>query len=349
MKWLPFFMTFCCTISVAAVINRLFYRFYHRGNTHSDSQYNNIIDCSFGSREHTTVGRGVAILLIILSHIMGQYGNGVRIFTPCGGVGTAIFLIISGYGLRKSWSINGRHKWWTKRIISIYIPYLIVQVLLYWRTNYSSLRGVVFDFLLLDSKHPNGWYLRFLIVWYITFFAVFVLNFLNDKKYYLLMVVALVFLWKGNVLEAEQAFSFIAGVIIAEKSIVVKMLQKKETIIGHFTVGMMFLLLKQVDLIRQFPMPILNFINIGIKLPMALSIIGVLYIILKKRRLLFMYLLGLISYELYLIHPYLMQFKSDELVLFREAMFLASSFTLAYILWKFWEYCSDKTKKHLGI
>ena len=53
------------------------------------------------SFEHTNSCRAVAALIIMLQHVAGKFG--FRIFTPLGGIGVAIFLILSGYGLNESY------------------------------------------------------------------------------------------------------------------------------------------------------------------------------------------------------------------------------------------------------
>ena len=45
----------------------------------------------------------------MLSHFTG---NMSRIFTPLGGIGVAMFLILSGYGLNESFKKNGLDGFW---------------------------------------------------------------------------------------------------------------------------------------------------------------------------------------------------------------------------------------------
>jgi peptidoglycan/LPS O-acetylase OafA/YrhL len=56
------------------------------------------------NKTHSTIYKGIAILLIITCHFMGRFGHGIRVFTPLGGIGVAIFLILSGYGMNESWN-----------------------------------------------------------------------------------------------------------------------------------------------------------------------------------------------------------------------------------------------------
>ena len=51
-------------------------------------------------KEYTTTMRGIAILFVVLHHVGNSSGS--VIFTPLGGIGVAMFLILSGYGLNES-------------------------------------------------------------------------------------------------------------------------------------------------------------------------------------------------------------------------------------------------------
>lgn len=64
---------------------------------------------------YTTVLRGIAILMVYLQHTMG--GLGSRFFTPLGGGGVAIFLIISGFGLSESYKKKGLSQYWKKKFL----------------------------------------------------------------------------------------------------------------------------------------------------------------------------------------------------------------------------------------
>lgn len=45
--------------------------------------------------------------MVILMHSSCNFG--LRIFTPLGGIGVALFLILSGYGLTESYKKKGLH------------------------------------------------------------------------------------------------------------------------------------------------------------------------------------------------------------------------------------------------
>lgn len=55
--------------------------------------------------ELTNAYRGVAILMVIIQHCSGKLGTNV--FTPLGGMGVAVFLVLSGFGLSESYKKKG--------------------------------------------------------------------------------------------------------------------------------------------------------------------------------------------------------------------------------------------------
>ena len=64
--------------------------------SHKNYVYNEL------NKNTTTSIKGLAIFIIILSHISGNLG--IRFLTPLGGIGVALFLFLSGYGLSKSYT-----------------------------------------------------------------------------------------------------------------------------------------------------------------------------------------------------------------------------------------------------
>ena len=61
----------------------------------------------FMDRQCTNIMKGFAILSIVMCHMMGTFGGGIVYFTPLGGIGVSIFLILSAYGLNESWNRGG--------------------------------------------------------------------------------------------------------------------------------------------------------------------------------------------------------------------------------------------------
>lgn len=66
------------------------------------------------SRNNTQIIKGLAMIMILTQHICGNWTN---IFTPFGGIGVALFLFFSGFGLNQSYKKNGIKSFWKKKII----------------------------------------------------------------------------------------------------------------------------------------------------------------------------------------------------------------------------------------
>jgi peptidoglycan/LPS O-acetylase OafA/YrhL len=92
----------------------------------------------FMSVDYTNFLRGIAILLIILMHT--SCAMGLRYFTPLGGIGVALFLILSGYGLAESYKKNGITHFWKKKILRIWVPYfLFINTLIIVQRKFSDI------------------------------------------------------------------------------------------------------------------------------------------------------------------------------------------------------------------
>lgn len=136
---------------------------------------------SFLDKNGTLVLKGIAILFILFSHLGGHY---TRIFTPCGGIGVALFLFISGYGLTKSDEKNGLQHYWTKRLVGVWLPYVLIQVFT------SGLH--LLDILLIKPSHPFGWYLNYLMIWYFMFWIIHRWGFLKRNRTFFLTLTGII-------------------------------------------------------------------------------------------------------------------------------------------------------------
>jgi len=76
--------------------------------------------------ELTLILKGIAILLVVICHLGNEF---TRWFTPLGGIGVTIFLILSAYGLEKSYQKNGLRHYWKKRFLAVWVPYVLVELL----------------------------------------------------------------------------------------------------------------------------------------------------------------------------------------------------------------------------
>ena len=162
--------------------------------------------------------RGVAILLVLLCHMAGTFFDGrVVYFTPLGGIGVAIFLMLSAYGLNESYIKHGLTNWWRKRLIAVWIPYFIIECSFYWTFHEWNFWDFFKDITLIKPLYQNGWYLNYLAVCYIMFYLIMSNSLTRKHKIVFWGVLSIVSFFVLSPIRAEQSFSFLAGVIFSEK------------------------------------------------------------------------------------------------------------------------------------
>lgn len=290
----------------------------------------------FLSHKHFELLKGIGILSVLISHIGGY--SGLTWFTPLGGIGVAIFLFCSGYGLYCSYTKTGLQNFWKKKIVNVYSTYFLIEVitaLLYSR----SVMTVLLDLLLIRPAYCYGWYMQYLFGCYFVFFLVF--KYVKNEKgqTFILSMLAILSFFCLDGLRGEQAFSFVGGILTA------LVLNKGEV---HFKHGVFLAILslvlsvgllavKQHPIIRQQPLYVLTLFNLLIKGGAAVSIIYLtyaikcIYFIGDKLSLIF----GKLSYVLYLVHGYLIVIISDSLLgnyLIDSIVFLAITLIVSYLV-----------------
>lgn len=264
------------------------------------------------SNKLTTLYKGLAIFSVILCHTAGTFGQGrFVLFTPLGGIGVAIFLLLSAYGLNESWNkpenaAGGGITWWLKRFITVWIPYIIVQLIAYWPFHEFQLLPFLLDISLIKPLYHNGWYLQYLFMWYVIFFIVRKIPALDKYRVLVFTAISVVLFFTLREIKAEQSLSFLAGLLLSEK----KDLQEKLFRVRYgmllVVFGIACLAIKQLPIVRSAPQIVMNLVQLGIKLPIGLGMMIVMHHVMKRWKLRLLYYIGLISYELYLIHGYVL-------------------------------------------
>ena len=260
------------------------------------------------SKEDTQILKGLAISMVIVEHL-GQVFC-IAALNPLGPIGVCLFLFVSGYGLSCSYKKNGRNKYFSKRVLKVYIPYLASIVLFsiwsYCIGNTLTVRAI-FDYAVLKYL-PQGsfWYLQLLFYWYVTFYF---LTFLYDNEKALITVLCVVTLGitiysRFNRLYVWQIASFPAGIIASKH---------KELIDRHPKIGggvlllvtaVIMVVLKKTQYVELHELGVADtLLQIGIT--WCLSIF-MFYVVDYLKRTNFLkkvvLLIGSISYELYLAH-----------------------------------------------
>lgn len=305
-------------------------------------------EISFMSMQYTTILKGVAILIIMLSHMANSWG--VRWFTPLGGIGVAMFLTVSGYGLAESYKKTGLKDYWVKKFINVYIPYvfirgIIIIISLLMGAQYD-LTDIIMGFVFIKKLHAYDWYMGYLFIWYFIFYIVNLVNTDNKKKFWLFIFAGIVmfFAFDKN-LYAEQAISFLFGIYLSyyNKN------SDKSFLKGFmlFTTGIVALALKQLPVIRSLDISVVwNFIQLVNKFCISCGIIYSLYSIINIINLKLFYYIGIISFELYLIHGYTIKLlKYGNLQ--GSVAFIISSFLLAWVANKIISLCTAFLKRRM--
>ena len=117
------------------------------------------------TKQKTSIIKGIAILLVMLSHCG---------LMECGGaIGVDLFLVVSGFGIYIS-SNKDIDKFWKKRVTSVYCPYLfstlvflIIRITLGFR---PTIFQVLISILGLDFNmniDPTMWYISYIFAMYV--------------------------------------------------------------------------------------------------------------------------------------------------------------------------------------
>ena len=146
------------------------------------------------SREESNILRAIAIMSVIITHANGWahafdkiplLNNGKLTSFACQG-GMALFLILSGYGLYKSYISKGLSGYWDNKFKKIFAPAIIIQVLWFLLcgimngnliSQLASPRDTLFAELMclnqLNDVEGTMWYLSYLFFCYMSFFIFF--------------------------------------------------------------------------------------------------------------------------------------------------------------------------------
>lgn len=289
----------------------------------------------FMSLNYTQVMRGVAILMVMLQHLSG-FVFGSRVFTPFGGGGVAIFLIISGYGLTLSAKKKGLEGFWRKKAVRVFFPWMVV-----WAASVAvrgdGSEGCSLGTLFLLTRF--NWYLQYLLLCYVVFYVGHRWCYRYRMWSLGLFAVVTFVLW-GNI-QAEQAASFIVGCLLAESNKFYSWTKghlKWIALLG-FIAFVASLGLKQVGSVRMLmeSVPLVGHsVNLCLKFSLAAFVIAACFLAFRFVNGAWSRWIGKISYELYLVHLFvvvgLCKQCSDSPVIW-VAVFLSGSFAGAWLLY----------------
>lgn len=271
---------------------------------------------SFLDMSHTLYAKGIAILIIVIGHL-GNY-SGVTWFTPLGGIGVSIFLFCSGYGLTLSYKKNGLSGYWWKKLVGVYVPFLIVETIASVILQRPFL-DTLLSFVFIKRLSPYGWYMQYLFVCYLLFWIG--TKFIKQEKIRLsvfgVLSIASFFLLEN--LQGEQALSFFGGVLIA---CLLDLSKAREYLSGRWRFlllvsaallcgGVTLLAVKQIPFVRAQHHYVITLVNLLLKSSLAAGILTATLLLSPLKRMVFWG--GKLAYPLYLVHGYFMFFVSQNL------------------------------------
>lgn len=278
---------------------------------------------NFCSRQHFSYLKGLAILCVLVGHI-GNY-SGRTWFTPLGGIGVAVFLFCSGYGLMTSFKKKGLYSFWKNKLISIYLPFAFVEIVATIILR-RSVSDTILDLLFIKCMNPLGWYMQYLVVCYLIFWigAKYIPNIKMRQLFWGIIAVTSFFVFSN--LRAEQAVSFFSGLIVADYIHSEKVcncskfiggyqaLRKKHTIVCCMLLctAIVLLAIKQLPVMRRQSHYIITMINLVMKVSCAAGCLLITKYIRPFQMLVSW--LGQLSYALYLVHGYFMFFMEDNVL-----------------------------------
>lgn len=265
---------------------------------------------SFLDRNYTEILKGYAILLVLWSHVGSYLGvNGIEFPS---GVGVSIFLILSGYGIEKSFKKHGLKYYWKKRIIRVWLPFAISDIVfLIIEQRKVPFLKILMNYTFIQEIYPFIWYFRFVFVCYFIFWLC--AKMFQDQRRRVAMMFAICSLWfivrstifidETPFLEPRQMFCFPIGILLARGGVT----SKKRVQYSLLAIC------SSVIIYGAIHLPSLGYEHISVIMYNILSVftcmlcaLGFIFLIdraplLQNNGLVY---IGNISFEIYVIHRY---------------------------------------------
>ena len=174
-------------------------------------------------RNYTTAIKGFSILTVVWAHSGAMLSVGGIQFIA--GIGVALFLMCSGYGLEVSYEKNGLKEFWRKRLLGVCLPFWVVELVgLACATSTFSIKAYLLDFCFLRPATSYGWFMGYIVICYLIFYAVKKL--VKDSRTQTLVLFGAFAIWfvlesvffanpDMPFLRARQMLSFPVGVLLA--------------------------------------------------------------------------------------------------------------------------------------
>lgn len=265
-------------------------------------------------RNYTTAIKGFAILTVVWAHSGAMLSvEGIQFIA---GIGVALFLICSGYGLEISYEKNGLKGFWKKRLLGVCLPFWIIELLGLLVTGRFTIEKYLMDFAFIKPATSYGWFMRYIVVCYLIFYVV--KRFTKDCKMQTMALLGSFAVWfvlesvffanpDMPFLRARQMLSFPCGALLAMNKEKIENALTKTTstlILAGGIICLLFMAITQLHTVKEMPYLVSNTLAFLTCLPMAVGILvfGKSFSGLFENRMLTA--VGTVSYELYLVHAF---------------------------------------------
>lgn len=289
-------------------------------------------------RNYTTAIKGFSILTVVWAHSGAKLSVGGIQFIA--GIGVALFLMCSGYGLEVSYEKNGLKGFWKKRLLGVCLLFWVVELVGLFATGTFSIKTYLLDFCFLKPATSYGWFMGYIVICYLIFYTA--KRLIKESKMQTIVLLGVFAIWfvlesvffanpDMPFLRARQMLSFPAGVLLAiNKDKIERTLTKAKNILilTGGTVCLLFMAITQLNVVKNLPYLVSNAMALLTCLPMAIGIMvfGKSCSGLFENKMLAT--TGMISYEIYLVHAFTLGMIKPSLV--SVIAFVVATVTLAY-------------------
>lgn len=215
------------------LLTSLIFVFYLLGFVKKPEEY------QWMDRNYTTAIKGFSILTVIWAHSGAMLSVGGIQFIA--GIGVALFLMCSGYGLEISYENNGLFNFWKKRLLGVCLPFWVVELVGLLITGGFSIKTYLLDFFFLNPATSYGWFMGYIVICYLIFYEI--KRLIKDRKMQMIALFGLFVIWFVSdsvlfanpdmpFLRARQMLSFPTGVWLAmNKNKIEQILTKTKNIL----------------------------------------------------------------------------------------------------------------------
>ena len=277
----------------------------------------------FLDKNHTLLLKGMAMLIITLCHF-GQALN-ISHIQFLAGTGVSIFLLVSGYGITKSYQVKGLTGYWRSRLVKVVLPYYLIHFFAWLMFGYE----MSLTFILKTILFQESWFVMHIMIFYAFFYFCAVmkekLNFSINRMLVLMVILSLAYFTIDSLhfyipgaesLKARQMIPFVIGMILALKPSAYAKITKCNCVISIIMILFGTGLVYASEVIKS-KIGIIIVSNFVAYFSVSSIALGTIALSFKFSRFLdnrFLEMIGLISYEMFLLQGPVIQigFKIPE-------------------------------------